>query len=682
MLVSFEWIREFADIRMSAREAAHALTMAGLEVEGIERAGRDYVLEVNVTPDRPDCLSLMGIARELAAISGGKARLPAHRVGKAGRSSFRIEILQSELCRRYAGRVVRGVRIGPSPGWIKERLEKCGIRSINNAVDITNYVLMELGHPLHAFDLGTLRGAVIRVGTAGKGKTFTTLDGVTRKLPGNALLIWDAERPVAIAGVMGGAETEVTGSTTDIFIESAYFDPLSVRKTSKALGLRSEASYRFERGTDIVMLERALDRAALLVLELAGGEAEELVDAYPVKFKPKSITVRYDRVNRVLGTEIPRREITGILKRLDLKIMTAGDSFTVTPPSDRHDLVMEADITEEVARLYGYGRIPTVVPRAEISCAESPARRRLVARAKEAVQEEGFNEAVNYSFMNTEHLDMLGIAQGDPRRRCVEIKNPLRKEDSHLRTTLLPSLIENLKYNFARGVREIRLFEAARVFEARGKRLPHEPLRLGGIRMKAGGPSLYREEAGGFYLIKGAVEAVLDGLRINGCSFTPSAEPFLHPGKSADLNVSGRRAGCLGVLSPAVAERLDIKAKQDILVFELDLDALMNAVPEGITYRPIPRFPAIERDIAILLEEGITSAEVTGLVSDYPSEYIEGVSVFDSYRGRGIPDGKKSLGINVLYRSAERTLTDEEVEGIHTALVGHLLEKTGGELRG
>jgi phenylalanyl-tRNA synthetase beta chain len=408
MLVPFSWLKEFVDVHLPVEEAAHALTMAGLEVEGIEEAGDDRVMEVNVTPDRPDCLSVLGIARELSAITGIPVTLPEHRVPDDTAADFTLEILDETLCPRYAGRIVRGVTIGGSPGWMHERLERCGIRSINTIVDITNYVLLEFGHPLHAFNLATLRGSTIRVGTAGRDRTIATLDGVERRLPEEALLIWDAERPVAVAGVMGGAETEVGEGTTDIFIESASFQPVSVRRTSKALGLKTEASYRFERGTDILMLEHALDRAAYLVRKLAGGKTSPLLDAYPRGFQPRAVTVEYEKVNRVLGTKLSPEDILGILGRLELELSASRDSFEVIPPAYRHDITTDVDIIEEVARLYGYDRIPTVVPRSEISSRVSGAKAGLIEQVKGALLREGFHEAVNYSFLNMDHLDVLG----------------------------------------------------------------------------------------------------------------------------------------------------------------------------------------------------------------------------------------------------------------------------------
>jgi phenylalanyl-tRNA synthetase beta chain len=678
MRVPLEWLKELIDMDLSAGDLAHRLTMAGLEVEAVEEVEEDHVLEVNVTPNRADCLSMLGMAREVSALTGKPIAFPECAIAGEAESAFRIEISDEELCHRYAGRVIRGVGITDSPGWLKARLEKCGIRAINNIVDITNYVLLELGHPLHAFDLDTLRGGAIRVGAAGKGTRMVTLDGAERELPEDALLIWDAERPVAVAGVMGGAETEVTGSTKNVFLESAWFKPQSVRRTSRRLGLRSESSYRFERGTDIEMLARALDRAAFLMKKLAGGTVEKKVDAYPRKFTPRPVAVRYDRVNRLLGTDLSRREMTDILKRLNLAIEPEEDRFTVTPPPYRPDIERDSDIIEEIARLYGYERIPTRVPYAELTPGRKPA---LTASVKEAVRKAGFDEVVSYSFMNEKYLDMLNIPASDRRRRAVRIKNPLRSEDSLLRTMLLPSLLEAFTHNFFRGIKDIRIFEAARVFEETGEALPRESMHLGGLYFREKAPSLWKETAEDFYLAKGALESVLDGLKISGCSFDASSEPFLHPGKSADIVLSGEKIGFLGVLSPEVLERLDIKTKPDVPVFDLDMERLMSSVPEAVTYTPIPRFPPVERDMAIVVEEGARASDLIALIRSYPSEFIEDVSVFDTYRGGNIPQGKKSLAFSIRYRSMERTLTDEEVEAVHRGLLSHVTDKTGGEIR-
>lgn len=693
MRASLDWLKDLIDIDIPADEAAHKLTMAGLEVEGLEEvdedflmnvgvSGKDYVFEVNVTPNRPDCLSLLGIARELSALTGKPVILPDYSTEEGASSDFSVEILDKDLCRRYAGRIIRGVKPAESPEWIKKRLEHCGIRAINNIVDITNYVLLEFGHPLHAFDLDTLRGKTIKVGKAGKGAIITTIDGIKRNLPEESLMIRDAERPVAVAGVMGGAETEVTDSTKDIFLESAWFRPESVRRTSKALGLQTESSYRFERGTDIENLNIALDRAVHMILKTAGGKAEKIIDVYPTGFTPTAISVSSGKVNRVLGTNIKTADITGLLKTIDIQIKDAtDDGFTALQPPHRPDLQTDIDIIEETARLYGYDRIPTVMPRPEMSAATVSQTHSLLQLLKETLRKEGFNDAINYSFMNDSYLDILSLPPNDRRRRCVEIKNPLRKEDAHLRTMLLPSLLENFVRNISRGIKDIKIYEVSRVFEKTEDALPKESLSLGVILSTSKAPSLYSDSTEGFFLMKGTAESVLDALRISDYSFMPGTEPYLHPGKSADIATGGERIGCMGVISPEVIERLEVKSAQELLFFEMDIEKLISLSPREMSYKPVPKFPAVERDVAILLDENIKSADVIRLIEETSGEFIEEVTVFDSYKGKNIPDGKKSLAFNVRYRSSERTLTDDEVDGIHKGIVERLIKETSGEIR-
>ncbi|MEJ2313583.1 MAG: phenylalanine--tRNA ligase subunit beta [Nitrospirota bacterium] len=682
MLISFNWLTELIDTGLGAEETAHALTMAGLEVEGIERAGDDFVLEVNVTPNRPDCLSVLGIAREMRAITGKPLKVPEHAIKDESHSTFMVEIKDKELCARYACRVVRGVSVGESPEWLTNRLELCGIRSVNNIVDITNYVLLEFGHPLHAFDLDLLEGGVVRVARAGAGQSITTLDGVERKLPEEALLIWDGKRPVAVAGVMGGLATEVTASTQNILIESAWFKPQSVRRTSKALGLKSESSYRFERGTDVVGLELALDRAAFLTSKIAGGEVEYRVESYPVKFSPKPVTVQYEKINRLLGIDLPPGVVTELLKRLELELQhVSEETLVVVPPSSRLDLERDADIVEEVARLYGYGNIPTSIPASAIASGGRPPER-LTADVKEAMRKEGLSEAINYSFMNEKHLDLLDLAQADPRRKAVRIQNPLRAEEALLRTTLVPSLIDNFLHNFFRGSREVGLFELARVFTDAGGALPSEARKLGAVLYKERKPALWKETAPDFYLLKGALESLFERLNIKDFEMRkPAGEPFMHPGKSAGVFIGGARAGFIGELSPQVMERLDAKTKNALNVLELDMEALSSAAEMPFVFSPIPKYPAVERDLAIIVDRETASAEIARLLKGFPSEFIEEVSVFDSFTGGNIPEGKKSLGFSIRYRSRERTLTDEEVEALHESIVRHIAEKAGGEIR-
>ena len=695
MLISYEWLKELVEISAAPEEVSKTLTMIGLEIEGETSVQGDTVFEVNVTPNRPDCLSSIGIARELSAAFKTPLKLPLHEI-KNGQPvpDFSVEILDTDLCNRYTGRVITGVKISDSPEWMKSRLEKCGIRSINNVVDITNYVLLEFGHPLHAFDADTLTGKKIIVGTpdsfnnlrgtgnAESSTKFKTLDGVEREIPGGSLLIWDAERPVAVAGVMGGANTEVTEKTRNIFLESAYFEPSSIRKTSKRLGLSSESSYRFERGTDIEFLEKAVDRAALLIKEIAGGTVHKIIDEYPVKYVSEPVTAKCEKINKLLGISATNAEIFEILGLLGIPAENKGDTFIVYPPAHRRDIKRDSDIAEEIARIYGYNNIPITNPQSSLSSGRLNQRRINLNKVRDAIRKCGFTEVINFSFMSVSALDMIEIPDSDRRRKTIALSNPLNQDECLLRTSLVPALIGNLKYNLDRGMKDIRIFEMARIFEDIGNSLPLEELRLGGILYKEKAPSLWKEDARGFYIAKGALESLFEELMISGYSFSPSSEPFLHGGQSADIHISNNRIGYVGVMGPEIVEKLDLKKqKPEIVLFELNLDLLLSLTPDSIQYVSIPKFPAVERDIALTVDEALPSARIKEIINSYPSELIEEVSVFDYFKGGNIPQGKKSLAFNIIYRSKERTLTDEEIEGLHSSLVGYIAEKTGGELR-
>jgi len=684
MRAPYEWIRELIDISATPEEVSEQLTMIGLEVEGAESVEGDTVYEINVTPNRPDCLSMIGIARELSAAFRTPLKMPPHAIpGGRPVSEFSIEILNPELCNRYTGRLIKDVRISGSPEWVKKRLEKCGIRSVNNVVDITNYVLLEFGHPLHAFDADKIEGEKIRVSTAAKDNKIITLDGSERNLFEDTLLIWDGARPVAIAGVMGGLNTEVTDHTRNLFLESAYFEPSSVRRTSKRLGLVSESSYRFERGTDIEFLDKALNRAAFMIAEVAGGTVFEIIDAYPVKYLPEHIEIIYERINKVLGTALSKDEMLEILERLAIPAEKREEVFVVYPPAYRRDIKRDSDVAEEIARIYGYDRIGTSIPRSPLSSGWLNEKKKNIGRIRGAIRKAGFTEVINYSFMSMADLDVLAIPGADRRRRAIKISNPLTQEEGFLRTTLAPALTGNLKYNLDRGLRDVVVFEISKVFEDTGESLPFEELRLGGVFYKEKIPSLWKEDARGFYIVKGAIESMLAELKINEYSFLQSSEPFLHKGQSADIRISDSYVGYLGVVGPEIVEKMDLKKqKPEIVLFELNLDVLLRLAPDSLQYSPIPKYPAIERDIAIIVDENIPSSRIRELIETFPSELIEEVSIFDHYRGGNIPAGKKSLAYSIVYRSVERTLREEEVEGLHASLVSHVIEKTGGELRG
>ncbi|MGO9013758.1 MAG: phenylalanine--tRNA ligase subunit beta [Dissulfurispiraceae bacterium] len=695
MRVSLEWLREFVPVSESAAEVAHRLTMLGLEVEAMEQVDGDTVFEINVTPNRPDCLSMIGVARELSAAYGQTLGFPEHVVAaETGELDFNVDIHDPALCRRYAGRIVKGLKIGPSPEWLKRRLEKCGFRSINNVVDVTNYVLIELGHPLHAFDLGTIKGRRIQVGTSRnvKGKTeklrFRTLDGNEQELPGDALLIWDAEDPIAIAGIMGGLETEVSDSTVDIFIESAWFDPVSVRKTSRSTCLKTEASFRFERGTDIKMLKKALDRAALLMHEIAGGTVYGKIDIYPVIYSPREISISCEKINRVLGLDLTEAKITHYLNALGFGVDKVNKYFNITPPAYREDVQGGFDIIEEVARAYGYERIPAVLPTAVVGIeAQDDARKlfsgALLKEVKESFLKSGFTEVINYSFMGEQDLDFLGFDTDDERRKMVRIKNPLRTEDACMRTTLVPALIKNIVYNVSHDNRSFRFYEISRVFLSKeGSSLPEERNHFAAALYKEKIRSLYKDDTHDFFVVKGVIEALFDVLKISSYSFARSSEHFLHPGQSADILIGGEKIGYVGALSPVIIGRLDIKAHNpSIILAEIDVELIRPYSMQALKYHPLPRYPYSERDTALVVDESLESAEIVALLKSYSSDLIEDVSLFDVYQGKNIPEGKKSIAFSIRYRASDRTLKDEEVDVLHDQIIAFVIERTKGQLR-
>ncbi|HLB24759.1 MAG TPA: phenylalanine--tRNA ligase subunit beta [Nitrospirota bacterium] len=647
----------------------------------------DWALEVNVTPNRPDCLSVVGIAREAAALTRKKLKLPQAKLKEKGpdiKGLAGVEIKDAELCPRYAGRLVRGVKAGGSPEWMKRRLAAVGLRSINNVVDVTNYVMMELGQPLHAFDYDLLEGHRIIVRTAAEGEKFTTLDGVERTLPDNTLMICDAARPVAIAGVMGGQNSEVGPSTVNVFLESAYFSPSGIRRAAKKLGLHTEASHRFERGMDPEGLILALDRAAGLIAELGGGAVVPgRADEYPVKAVMPEVAVRTRRVNEILGTDLHTDEMTDILGRLQVRIKDMAEgSFTAQAPTFRPDLVREADMVEEVARLHGYGKIRSRLPVYGMAERLQDRPRDASLKVKDALMNAGFTEVVNYSFINPADFDRLGLPQDDYRRKVITLQNPLSVEQSVMRTTLLPSLLGNLVWNFSRGVRDIKIFELSKVFLSEGPGLPREPLRVAGLAV--GGRSLClwdgRERSVGYYDLKGVVETVLDTMRVKGTVFAPADDvPFLHPGKSAWLMVGGSEAGFLGQLHPDVVERCDLPV--EAFVFELDLQSLIEMEAAEPKYSPLPKFPPVERDVAVVVPADVSSFSVTKTIESLKVELIEDVKLFDYYEGKPIPEGKKSLAYTITYRSPARTLTDDEVNAVHQIVVDALKDRLGAEIR-
>jgi phenylalanyl-tRNA synthetase beta chain len=670
---------------------------AGLE-PGVDLAAalglESEVMEVAVTPNRGDALSMLGVARDVAALTGRPLRLPAPELAEEEPeigAQASVTIADPQGCPRYAARLVREVSIGPSPWWMADRLSAAGVRPISNVVDVTNYVLLERGQPLHAFDHDLLSGGQIHVRPAEEGEVFTTLDGKERRLEAGMLLICDARRPVALAGVMGGLNSEIGEKTATVLIESAFFDPGLTRRTSRRLGLSTEASYRFERGIDRDGCAAAADRAAQLMAQVAGGKvAKGIIDNHPLPYQPPRLELSVSRTSAFLGLPLSRGQVAGSLEQLGIALEEGPDADTVVarPPAARTDLERPVDLTEEVARLVGYDNIPAKLPWAPLA-AKPRARRQVVReRARDIMAAQGLDEAISLSFAHPRAADWLRLAADDPRRRPVRLRNPLSEEQSELRTTLLPGLLAAVRRNLSFSVLDVGLFEVGKVFRAaEGRKLPAEPERLAGALAGLAQPVSWHsgEEPVGLAHARGAVEYLLEGLGIAGAEY-PSPEatpPYFEPGTWCRVEAGGRELGEAGRLHAKAAAAWDLD--QPVYLFELDFDALVELAPEGRAYAPLPRYPAVVRDVAMVVDEQVGAGEVLAAARrpSHPQagKWLAGVELFDLYRGKPLDKGQKSLALRFSYRSPERTLTEEEMRPAHEALVAELLERFGGVLR-
>ncbi|KJU87402.1 phenylalanyl-tRNA synthetase, beta subunit [Candidatus Magnetobacterium bavaricum] len=686
MLLSLKWLSDFIDLPYELTNEpvriANMLTMAGHEVEAVQETEGSVVLDINITPNRADCLSVVGIARELAAITGHPLKEYAPgRISDEFEPDIEVEISAPQLCYRYTGRVISSIHLAESPQWLKERLRISGVRSINNVVDITNYVMLERGQPLHAFDLSTISGRVISVRTPSRDVLFHTLDGIVRNITSTTLVICDKKGPVALAGVMGGLHTEVSESTTSIFLESACFNPNSVRKTSKALNLKSESSYRFERGVDIEGVPTALDRATQLLKELCGGRISRMIDVYPGRHKPREISLTIKKLNKIIGTEIGQNEVEAIFKRLNFDIRREDDRLIVTPPSYRGDIEMDADLIEEVARLYGYENITSKKPDMPIAMNKKNKRLEKIDTLKNTLRHAGFTETINYSFTSADALDIL-TTPGQSQDRVI-VKNPLRADQALLRTAIVPSLIQNFRYSLNHGLKDVHLYEIGTVFFNNGDKLPLERPKLGVLAYYGNVKKLWKEGAELFYQIKGLVDSILTQLFITQqYELIPSQESFLMPGLALDIRPNGSQEPCgyLGLLSTEVINNLDVRTSTPrVAVMEVFLDVLLGAMSETTRYSPLPKYPAIERDISLVVDNDITASSIINLIKAYHN-LIESVEVFDYYRGNNLPQDKKSLAFHVRYRAEDRTLIETDIDTLHGSLVNYVIESTCGTL--
>ena len=699
MLISYNWLRELTDTALTPAELRERLTMVGLAIDAVEEIDGDSVLDVEVPSNRPDCLSHIGIAREVAVIDNSKVQSPKSKVYKTEGMAAElaaVEIADAVLCPRYATRVVRGVKIGPSPEWLVKRLGEIGQRSINNVADITNYVLHEMGQPLHAFDLSKLAEQRIVVRRAQAGEKLKTLDGVDRLLDPEMLVIADAQRPTALAGIMGGLDSEISDSTTDVLIESAYFNPDSVRRTARKLGMDTEASRRFERGADCENVLVAQARCVELICELAGGVAtEDVIDVYPIPTPAVRVEFRPANVRNRTSIQVDEAEMNRILLALGFAPdelsgkLNTGEARSFVVPSWRVDVSVEEDLIEEIARHVGYDQIGSELPPSNMSGEYQPTEKNRRA-LRSALKDLGFDEAINLSFIDAAHDGLFqpvpslgGDAGGES---LVTLNNPILEGAVRMRPTLLPGLVESVRHNLNHGTRDVSLYEIGRVFvgsatENQNTELPNERDTLAliahGGAVEEGHAQATREID--FYDLKGALEAAIDATNLGPIVFTKAQVKHLRDGQAAQLALTdGTLIGSIGRLSEAIAA--SYKFRQPVYLAELDLTALLDSQSRQIRYQPLPRYPSVVRDVTLLVARDVAFVDLVEAADSQRIDDYAGARLVGTYEGKNIPEGKRSVTLRIEYRSAEGTLRDETVDEHHRTLVDSLVKKFSAEI--
>ncbi len=672
MRISLTWLKEFVSTPDDASRLGEKLSLAGLAVDAIEENGDDIILDLDITTNRGDCLSHLGVAREVATLYRKEVILPQFEVAEIDRATgdaFSISITDEDLCKRYCGRYIEGVRIGKSPDWLVRRIEALGIRSINNVADITNYVLMELGHPLHAFDADTLADKQIIVRRAESDETLTTLDGEKRELDPSMLVIADQRQAVALAGIMGGEETEISASTNNVLLESAWFDPLSIRKTARAVNLSTEASYRFERGADIEMARVACDRGAQLIAEIAGGRIYEgVLDVYPSGKTAKSRTsLRRARIREYLGMEIPDIEVTRIFTGLGFDVVAGTDSagWSVDIPSHRHDVSGEEDLLEEVARIYGYDRFPSTLPAWSAPGERLPWQAE-ETRIRELLSGMGYSEACSIAFSDRETE-----ARFAPGVEPVTLRNPLSEEAPVLRTSLVPSMLRSLQWNLNRGVRNVLLYEIGKVYPASGEYRQLVIAQTGAARP---GSIHHPPFESDFYTLKGNVETLLGGFSVNTDPSMNDLGPCYHRGRSMRIGSVAR----LGELDQSARDLF--KLRQKVCVAEIDIEELYTAGLRNVAAAAIPKYPAIRHDLSLVLDRKMPYSDVLTAIRATRIPELVTVDPFDRLDAGPFPESCYSLAVGLVYQSSERTLTDEEVQEFDRKILDQL-EGIGVKLR-
>jgi len=669
MKVLRSWLDDYIETGLPTDKIAEILSDLGLPCEGIRYIGDDAVLDIEVTSNRGDCLGYIGIARELAAATGKELKLPAVELDESDKDVAEfasVEILETDLCCRYTARIIEGVKVGPSPDWLKNRLEAVGLRSVNNVVDATNYAMMETGQPPHAFDCEKITKGKIIVRKAVAGERIVSIDDSQCELAPDMLVIADPNGPVAIAGVMGGLDTEVSGTTVTILLEDAYFKPVSVRMTSRELGLPSESAFRFEHTVDIEMVDWASKRTAQLITQAAGGKvAKGVIDVYPKKPEQKEVTLRLSRLNKLLGIEIPSKEVVEILSRLSFQPRQKDDSINCTIPSWRSDVYREADLIEEVARVYGYNRIPTE-RKISIEVVPVDSRQKLTESVGTYLNGGGFYETITVGFVDNSVAELF-VEQDS--KEHLAVNDVSRKSANLLRRMLLPSLLGVLKTNLNAKNTPCRIFEIADTFVPRrkGECLPIEKTKLA-IACDSNMP-----------VLRGVIEGLIKSLDRNAqIVFTPA--DFLWAQTGAQIVVNGNAVGAAGIVSEKVKDKFDFKDLSPCAA-ELDFEQLSALQAGPVKVKPIPKFPAIERDLSIIVAESVAWADITRAVDKKACNELEDIQFVGIYHGKGIPSGQKSITLKLTFRDEDGTLTHETVDRFEADIVKNLTKSTGAELR-
>jgi phenylalanyl-tRNA synthetase beta chain len=680
MKISQDWIREYVAVELPRQELVDKLTMIGWVPETVEEKNGDLILDLETYANRPDTLGHLGVARELGALLRlplADKDWPVAELDEDTACAADVQITAEALCPRYCGLVVRGVPVGPSPEWLRRRLEAMDLRPINNVVDVSNYVLFATGQPLHTFDFGRIGGGRIIVRQAKRGETLVDLDGRTLELTPEMLVIADESRPVALAGVIGGQASGITASTRDVFIESACFDPVGIRKTAKKLGLATDASYRFERGSDIAFAPQAARMAASLLTEMGGRATRGLIDRYPRPPKPRTVRLRLRRIAELLGVVVPEDFVVDVLGRLGFGLEGAAHhAWRVEVPTFRVDVSREADLVEEVARFYGYDRIPSqVTPVDSFPLAANRCRERL-SRVRQALLGQGFDEVINWSFADPERE---AAAAGG--RTAVAIRNPISNRASVLRTTLLPGLVENAAWNLNRGLEGVHVFETGNVYAWTDGEKHREDLHLGLLStgfLPGAGLSVAAAETD-FFVVKGAVEAALEALRFDPVVFEERDHPSFEPGRALAVLYKGQEVGQVGLLRAAFTAGASVE--RPVYAAEIDLAALFEKTPRPFEFVPVPKFPGVVRDLSFLLDRAVAYGELARVLDRLDQPLLEATELVDRFAGPPVPEGRVSLTVRLRFRHPQRTLVAAEVDKAEQEIIGHLKAALDIQLR-